>query len=138
MMQSISRGSCCAFIAAALVFAGCSTAPPTGTVSGEVTFDGQPIKDGRIAFIPVDGQGQTGGAAIKDGKFEAKDVPVAKMKVEINGNRLTGRKIKAYDTPESPVSDEIVELVPARYNINSELTLDVKKGSQTVKYDLKK
>jgi hypothetical protein len=131
-------GCWCALVAAALVLEGCSTGPATGTVTGDVTFDGQPIKDGRITFVPIDGQGQTGGGAIKDGKFEAQNVPVGTMKVEINGNKLTGKKIKAYDTPESPVSDEIVELVPPRYNFNSEIKLDVKRGSQSVKYDLKK
>jgi hypothetical protein len=120
-----------------LVLCGCSNQAPTGKVTGEVTLDGQPIKDGAVMFIPADGQGQTGGAAIKEGKFVAEQVPIAKMKVEIHGNKLTGRKIKAYDTPDSPVSDEIVEAVPARYNFQTELTLDIKKGEQDVRYDLK-
>jgi hypothetical protein len=105
-------------------------------ITGEVTLDGQPVKDGRIQFTPLDGQSQPGGATVVEGKFTAK-VPVAKMKVEINGNKLTGRKIKAYDTPESPLMDEVLELIPPKYNINSELMLDVKQGSQAVKYDLK-
>lgn len=124
--------------AMSLVLAGgCNSKPPTGTVAGEVTLAGEPIKDGSILFIPADGQGQTGGAPIKDGKFVAEQVPVAKMKVEIHGNRATGKKIKAYDTPDSPVSDEIVEMVPMRYNFQTELTLDVKPGTQEVKYELK-
>jgi hypothetical protein len=131
------RTLCCAS-AFCLIFIGCSTGPATGTVSGEVTFDGQPIEDGRITFIPVDGQSQPAGAAIIIGKFDVKNVPVTKMKVEINGNKKTGKKFKVYDTPESPLKDELVELIPVRYNVNSELTLDVKKGSQTVRYDLKK
>ena len=101
---------------------------------GEVTLDGQPVKDGRVLFTPLDGQGGTGGAAIVEGKFTA-EVPVAKMKVEINGNKVIGKR-KAYDTPESPLVDEVVEIVPPKYNVNSELTLDVKKGVQEVKYEL--
>jgi hypothetical protein len=132
------QGFWCALVSAALLFPGCSNGPPTGTVTGEVTFEGKPIEDGGIRFEPLDGQGQTAGAPIKDGKFEATGVPATKMKVIITGNRKTGKKIKAYDTPESPVSDEIVELLPPRYNFSSEITLEVKRGSQSVKYDLKK
>jgi len=104
-------------------------------VSGEITLDGQPLKDGRIQFTPLDGQSQPGGATVVAGKFAAK-VPVAKMKVQINGNKVIGKK-KAYDTPESPWMDEVVELVPPKYNINSELTLDVQPGQQSAKYELK-
>lgn len=125
-------------LAALWALAGCSTGPAVGTVTGEVKFEGEPVKDGHITFTPIDGKGQTGGASIVDGKFTAEQVPATKMKVEIHGNKKTGKKIKAYDTPESPVSDEVVELLPHKYNFNSELTLDVKRGSQHEKYDLKK
>jgi hypothetical protein len=115
--------------------AGCSTGPAVGTVNGDVTFDGQPVKDGRISFTPLDGQAPTGGAPIVNGKFQAV-VPVAKMKVAINGNKVIGKR-KAYDTPESPWEDDVAELLPAKYNVNSDLTLEVKKGVQDVKYELK-
>jgi hypothetical protein len=119
-----------------VVFAiGCAKGPATGTVLGEVNLDGHPVKDGRITFVPLDGKGPTAGAPVKDGKFVATDVPVGKMKIELNGNKVTG-KFKAYDTPESPWIDQVSEIVPHKYNINSELTLEVKQGSQDVKYDL--
>ena len=134
MFQLLCRLLLC--VGVALLFAGCANEPPTGMITGEVTMDGQPLEDGRIQFTPLDGQSQPGGATVAQGKFTAK-VPVTKMKVEINGNKRTGRKIKAYDTPESPLMDEIVELVPPKYNINSDVTLDVKPGPQEVKYELK-
>src|SRR6187399_2895331 len=52
-----------------LAGAGCNRGPAMGKISGEVTMDGQPLKEGRILFTPEDGQGQTGGDTIKDGKF---------------------------------------------------------------------
>jgi hypothetical protein len=124
------------FVVAPLVSAGCSTEPAMGTVSGEVTFDGQPLKDGRVQFTPLDGKGQTGGEPIKDGKFTAK-VPVANMKVEISANKVVGKHRVYEGDPNSPVTEDVVELIPPKYNFNSELMLDVKPGSQTVKYDLK-
>jgi len=123
-------------MAASWTATGCSTGPAVGTVTGEVTFDGQPVKDGHVTFTPVDGKGQTGGAPIVDGKFKAEQVPAIKMRVELHGNKVIGKR-KAYDTPESPVFDEVAELLPPKYNVNSELTLEVKRGTQDVKYDLK-
>jgi hypothetical protein len=114
---------------------GCARGPAVGIVQGEVTLDGQPIKDGRISFTPVDGEASTAGSSIVDGRFQA-EVPVTHMKVAINANKVVGKR-KAYDTPDSPVFDDVVEMVPARYNVNSDLTLDVKRGPQEVKYDLK-
>ena|SRR5438045_909386 len=122
-------------LAIAMVQAGCNQGPATGTVTGDVTLDGQAVKDGHVLFTPLDGNGQTGGGAIHDGKFKA-EVPVGKMKVELHGNKVVGKR-KAYDTPESPWEDDVAELLPPKYNFKSDLTLDVKKGSQDVKYELK-
>src|SRR5262245_39091276 len=130
-------GQVCALTLTAIwAVSGCSKGPAVGTVTGEVTFDGQPVKDGHVTFTPVDGKGQTGGAKIVDGKFKAEQVPALKMKVELHGNKVIGKR-KAYDTPESPVFDEVVELLPPKYNVNSELSFDGKRGMQEVKYDLK-
>ncbi|HEY2415054.1 MAG TPA: hypothetical protein VGI40_22610 [Pirellulaceae bacterium] len=118
------------------VFISCSQGPAEGTVTGEVTFDGQPVKAGHVLFTPVDGNGQTGGGTIRDGKLEAKNVPAGKMKVELHGNKVVGKR-KAYDTPESPWEDDIAELLPPKYNSKSDLTLEVKRGTQDVKYELK-
>jgi hypothetical protein len=120
----------------ALFACGCQKGPAIGIVQGEVTFGGQPLKDGRVLFTPADGQGQTGGATITDGKFTA-TMPVAKMKVAINANRVIGKKPVYEGDPKSPMMDVVEELIPPKYNVNTELELDVKEGEQTVKYELK-
>lgn len=53
------------------------------TVSGSVTYNGEPVKKGTISFRPTDGTGQSFGARIKDGKYEAADkvTPGTKMVV---------------------------------------------------------
>jgi hypothetical protein len=117
---------------------GCDSGPPVGTVTGEALYDGKPIQDGRIEFKPVDGKGAMSGAPIVDGKFTAVGVPVGKMKVELHGNQRTGKMIKAYDTPESPSSPEVVELLPHKYHVTSEIVIDVKRGNNTERFDLKK
>jgi hypothetical protein len=123
-------------ILTAILQAGCDQGPPVGTIAGDVTLDGQPVKDGHVLFTPLDGNGQTGGGTIRDGKLLAQNVPTGKMKVELHGNKVVGKR-KAYDTPESPWEDDVAELLPTKYNSKSDLTLDVKKGNQDVKYDLK-
>ena len=129
------RVTAASILCGCLILAGCSSdGVETATVSGEVTLDNQPLAAGNIQFRPLSGDAPTAGAEIKDGKFEAQ-VPVTKMRVEITANKVVGQR-KAYDAPNSPVADEVVELIPPRYNANSELTLDVKEGTQTVRYDL--
>ena len=63
-------------------------------------------------------------------------VPPGEKRVEISAAKVV-RKIKMYDTPDSPVVDETAELLPARYNVHSELTMTVQKGAQEKRFDLK-
>jgi hypothetical protein len=44
---------------------------------------------------------------------------------------------KMYDTPDSPSVDEIKELLPEKYNAQSQIKLTVKAGTQEEKYELK-
>lgn len=117
------------------VWPGCSRGPAMGTVVGEVTLDGAPLPKGHLEFAPADGQAQTAGALIEAGKFEA-TVPVTKMQVRIYSPKVVGKR-KMYDTPESPWEDEVAEALPAKYNAQSDLTLEVQAGKQEVRYDLK-
>lgn len=114
---------------------GCTKGPTVADVTGEVTLDGQPLKAGHVQFVPIAGDAQTAGELIRDGKFAAK-VPITKLKVELHATKVVGKR-KAYDTPESPWEEEVAEMLPARYNAQSDITLDVKPGTQAVKYDLK-
>jgi hypothetical protein len=115
--------------------AGCSPADQ-GTVSGEVTLDGQPLKEGVIRFGPADGKSQPASAAIVNGRFSA-TMAVGKKRVEISAPKVTGKKIKMYDSPESPRVDMVTELLPARYNVRSELTITVGAGGQQERFELK-
>ena len=121
---------------AALAAVGCGGGgPQAGTVTGEVTLDGSPLKDGLIRFVAVDGK-SAADAVITDGKFTAA-VPTGDVTVSISASKVVGKKKKMYDTAESPQVDETVELLPARYNTQTELKLTVKPGTQAEKYDLR-
>ena len=120
---------------ALVLLAGCG-ANDTSQVSGTVLVDGQPLANGTIQFYPLDGKGRTGGGGIKDGKYEVV-AGVGEMKVVINGTKVVG-KIKQYDTNDSPTVDDVRELLPEKYNKQSELKAALKSGANTdVNFDLK-
>jgi hypothetical protein len=102
-------------------------------LTGEVTLDGQPLKEGLIKFIPLDGKTTTADAVITDGRFTA-TVPVGEKRVEISAPKVVG---KTRMMPESPEKDIIDELLPERYNAKSDLKMTVERGPQTKKFELK-
>jgi len=108
-----------------------------GDISGAVTYDGKPVEDGAISFIPMDGKSPTAGGTIKDGKYTATKVPVGTTKVSITAVKIVGKK-KAYDAPDSPEIPITESLIPARYNHASELRYGVKGGTQTKDFELPK
>ncbi|MBA4105072.1 MAG: hypothetical protein C0485_04880 [Pirellula sp.] len=116
------------------LLAGCSSKPAGGTVKGTVTLDGQPLATGRILFIAVDQGSPSAEAAITAGQFETLVLPGDK-RVEIRSPKVTGKK-KMYNTPDSPTIDTVVELLPAKYNVNSELKMTVDGTAQEQKFDL--
>jgi hypothetical protein len=132
---------------AALAPAGCGAGGGSAreSVSGTVTFDGQPLQRGTIEFQPAS---QTEGAlatgAVTDGRFEiprgegptpgnygvaiynAGDAPPPLAPGELPGPPKFNTKHRAAD-------------VPPRYNTQSELTAEVKAGGPNrYTFDLKR
>ena len=68
-------------------------------ITGEVTLDGKPLEKGHLEFTPVDGQGQTGGIMIAEGKFSG-PIPVAKMRVKIHAPRVINGAYQAIFSEE--------------------------------------
>ena len=102
-----------------------------GDLKGIASLDGQPIANGTVRFVPVDGMGRTGGADIKDGKFEAK-LAVMSYRVEISAVQSGGMGKNKY--VQGDIAD--VELIPKKYNANSELTIDVTPGLNNCNFEL--
>ena len=115
--------------------------PRRGAVHGEVTLDGVPIKEGTIVFTPTGGnKGSVAGGSIQDGQY-AIDEPsgpvVGLNMIAISAFKKTGRKFA--EPPPSPpgtMTDETVEAVPPRYNVNSELTSDIVSGDNELNFEL--
>jgi hypothetical protein len=121
-------------LALLLLVVGCSTKPAQSTVKGTVTLDGNPLPDGLIHFIASDGGAPTAEAKVVSGQYEAV-VPPGEKRVEIRAAKVVGKQ-KMYDTPDSPSVDVIEELLPRRYNVDSELKLTVAEGEVVRAFDL--
>lgn len=121
------------FCTACLVGCG-SSGPQLGTVTGKVTLDGAPLADATVQFQPAEGKPSY---AVTDasGNYEllfAPDQPGAtlgKHTVEITGN--------TYSEDAQGNEVQLPQKVPGKYNQNSELTADVKAGSNTFNFELK-
>jgi hypothetical protein len=114
--------------------AGCNSDTTHGVVEGTVTVDGAPLKEGLIRFTPKGGDTATADATIADGVFTVR-VPIGEKQVSVNSPKVVGQR-KAYETADSPMVDVIEEAIPARYNSNTELTMNVKPGKQPAKFEL--
>ena len=116
-------------IAVQFVFlSGCnsSDSPPLGRVTGIVTQNGKPLANGKISFVPNSG-GRTSTADLDD-----------------NGNY---KLIYSLDELGAKVDDHTVKIstegefgggerVPSKYNVESELKVTVKSGSNVHNFDL--
>ncbi len=111
-------------------------------LSGTVAVDGQPLERGEIAFVPQSGTaGPTIGTAIERGGFSvsrAEGPTPGTYRVEIRATRPTGRKIPdEFRPPPDNLVDEIEQFIPRRYNVDSELTVQVDSKPEPLTFDLR-
>ncbi|QDV49373.1 hypothetical protein [Gimesia fumaroli] len=117
----------------------------TSQVQGTVSYQGKPLESGKIRFIP-DGEvvnGQVAGKAIfadiKDGKYtvSAEDgATVGKNRVEIKSYRGSGKMVVS-SGGEGQKVEEVVQFIPAQYNTETTLSVEIKKGDNVLDFDLK-
>ena len=67
MTRIRSLAAAAALAAAAGLLSGCGGS--AAAVSGEVTYEGQPVGDGHITFTPADGKGPDAGGRIVAGRY---------------------------------------------------------------------
>ena len=124
-------------VAAALLPAltGCAKSDgiPRVPLSGSVTFQGEPVADGQVRFIPKPGTtAPLTIATISNGRYDTAGsggVPVGQHRVEI----------RAYDpgtaAPKGPDDPRRKQLLPAKYNVQSTLELVVNAEQGGLKQD---
>lgn len=110
-------------------------------VAGIVTLDGDPIPQGSILFIPVDGNpGVTTGGAIEAGRYQLQGdaSPTAGWhRVEIRSMRKSGRMVpKPLAAPGEMVEGE-EEAVAPQFNLASVLKVELQPGPNEQPFEVK-
>ena len=113
-------------------------------VSGTVTYDGQSVENGSLRFDPVDGTvGPAGVAKISQGEYvvgaDQGLVPGA-YQVTIVATRKTGRQVTTTEQLPGEAADvpEVVQYIPSRYNVNTELRVELQVGENSHSFHLEK
>ncbi len=116
-----------------ILLAGCSQEPRQYTITGRVTYQGQPISDGQIIFEDeAPGQGKWPGQ-IKDGRYQLKTTAGAKI-IRMSASRETGRILEGAMDTKIP---ERVDILPAKFNSQSQEKRTVEaKEPQTIDFQL--
>ena len=113
-----------------LFLSGCNRSPATAFVDGTVTFDGKPLVNAEVGFHPVDGSRPSFGMTDASGNYWLQFSPTLK-------GALPGEhKVVILTAGESDPSNPVRETLPAKYNSASELKPVLKKGQQTINFEL--
>jgi hypothetical protein len=128
---------------AAILIAGCSrnSGPERIVVSGDVTYNGKPVADGMVYFVPPTTSSlPASGAAILDGKYNADGnggVPVGTHKVRIEAYRYLAPAAAPGAAAPPTVSKNAPrqQYLPAKYNVDTTLEISVESGSRRITKD---
>jgi hypothetical protein len=119
----------------ALCCCGCNSST---SVEGDITYDGQPIDIGRIAFLPTDPKAVKRGGRFEKGHYRLdapEGPPAGEHKVEIHWLKPTGQTYKNEFQEELP---RLEEGLPEKYHKASTLTATVKPGKNVIDFRLEK
>jgi hypothetical protein len=120
-----------------ILLAGCSASTQTA-VQGEVTLDGQPVGPGSIEFHPEPGtDSRRASAPLEGGKYALapeRGPSPGTFRVQIHWSKKTGRTIPSADPGFT--AEETYEAMPAKYNNESSLIVELTTGVNTKDFHL--
>jgi hypothetical protein len=125
--------------AVAAGLAGCGGGPRRYGASGVVKWQGRPLDQGAITFLPLDpAQGSSGGALIKDGRYSIparQGLLPGRYKVTVSS--ADPRKAPDPDAPPGPAGPLPKDRVKPKYNSQTELTAEVRaEGPNTFDFEV--
>ena len=137
MQQSLDMPSWYRLASLAVVLGiaiGCDTGPTTFSVSGTVTYKGQPLKSGLINFKEPRGR-PLGGGIRPDGTYEF-DVPAGEYQVRIDAPA----PLPEGHQPGDPLPQGVERLAPLKYasfgSSGLSATVRAEGGAQTIDFEL--
>ncbi len=120
----------CLLLLAAVATLGCG-GDPNGPqrVSGRVTFRGEPLDQGVIAFVDPSNSVQAGGALVRDGKY---DIPaehgLTPGKYQVTISSPSGSSVTPEEYAAGKTAMTSQERIAAKYNSESTLEAEVTAG----------
>ena len=123
------------FTAACLLLAtGCGpSGPQKYPVSGEITFDGAPLPDGDIFFVPDDQSLSTERARVSQGRYALEAHPGRNV-VKINASRpVPGTSSPGPSGIELP---DLEDYIPEKYNQQTSLEAEVERRGNNFDFQL--
>ncbi len=118
-----------------LAVAGCGRSDGLLTISGTATLDGNPIQDGSVSLMPVDGKGIAGGGTITNGRYTAESSP-GQMAVQIYAHEKFEKPNPTREEVERGLHIDTRQLLPAVYNQQSKLRINVSADNRTHNFEL--
>lgn len=127
-------------LAVSLALVGCSDSGRL-PLNGKVSFNGVPVEYGYVQFTPMAGTtGPTAGADVKDGAYEVASVRglfKGSYRVEIQSWKRSGGVSVDPVTGERTQGGDLNQVLPAKYNKKSELTVEIEPAKQSYDFHLK-
>jgi hypothetical protein len=111
-------------VAALAVLPGCGSGqnlPEMGEVTGTITYDGNPLAGASVGFEPQGGGGPSSCTTDASGKYELMYTR------DVKGAVVGKHVVRIEKMADAENMDQEIQ-IPARYNMESELTADVKAG----------
>jgi hypothetical protein len=129
------------FIAMLVAVIGCTggeTGPKTMRVRGDVSYDGKPIQEGTIDFVPTDGS-PPAQAQIKAGHYdlppEAGPVAEKSYRVMISSLAKTGKTTPNLMPGGGDPMESLYNTIPAEYNAQSTLKATISADASKNQFD---
>jgi len=124
--------------------AGCgggAEGPQRATVQGKVTFDGEPLESGFIEFIPDSGVNaapvkltiSSGSYDTASDPMDDRGIPLGNHTVVVRSWKETGQEVK---NEMGEMEQEVVQIIPEKYNTSTELKAEVTAETDTLDFDL--
>jgi hypothetical protein len=127
-------------VCATALLSGCGgdRGPARVVVSGSVSYNGKPISEGIIRFVPDKSASKpTMATVIKDGKYNADGlggVPTGTHKVQIEAMRRIGNEPSG-NSSSLHAGGNLQQFIPKKYNAISQLEITVPSGSGKITKD---
>ena len=127
------------FVFLSFLAAACSSGPVNYPVAGEVILDGKPVgnkDDAVIRFETTDKKGNTAESFVVEGKYLVK-LTEGNYKVSLTWNKKTGKILKSKIAGPGQESEEIIQMIPAKFASESTLKVDITPKNLRHDFDLK-